>query len=157
MSTVAERMAEAFKQATGEAVEAPKYLSVTRGKYTLDAVPGYGGCRYVVTATAWVADSLKVEYRAKVQTSSTSVSAMANALREARMRARALASLSDVLGSNGWRVRRLTLTDETALQASMEDSCIQVYGDGTFRGYDDAAVRFGADAFAVALERIRGR
>ena len=43
MSTTSERMAEAFKRATGEEVDPPKRLAIMRGKYTLDATPGYGG------------------------------------------------------------------------------------------------------------------
>jgi len=45
MSTTSERMAEAFKRATGEEVAPPKRLAIMRGKYTLDATPGYGGGR----------------------------------------------------------------------------------------------------------------
>lgn len=157
MTTVAERMAEAFKQATGETVAPPKRLSIARGKYTLDATPGRGGGRYMVTAPAWDADSLNVDFMAKVQGSSTSVTSMEAMLREARVRARALALLADVLGANGWHVSQLHVGSETGLLAKTGDSCVQVFGDGSCRGYDGTAVRFATDAFDVALGRVRER
>lgn len=151
MSAVSERMAEAFKRATGETVDPPKLLAITRGKHTLDATPGYGRGRYLVTATAWETDSLNVEFRTKTQGSSTSVTRMEAMMREARARARALALLSDVLGANGWHVSQLKSVGEIGLQAGKGDSCVQVFGDGSCRGYDDTAVRFATDAFDVAM------
>jgi hypothetical protein len=157
MSTTSERLAEAFKRATGEEVDPPKRLAIMRGKYTLDATPGYGGGRYVVIATAGAADSLNVEFRAKTRGSSTSVTRMEAMLREARARARALVLLSYVLGANGWHVSQLNLVGEIGLQARKGDSYVQVFGDGSCRGYDASAVRFAGDAFAVALEHVRRR
>ena len=78
-------------------------------------------------------------------------------LREARARARVLVLLSDVLGANGWRVSQLNLVGEIGLQARKGDSYVQVFGDGSCRGYDDTAVRLAADVFAVALEHVRRR
>ena len=65
--------------------------------------------------------------------------------------------LAAALGANGWHVSQMNLVGEIGLQARKGDSYVQAFGDGSYRGYDDTAVRFAADAFAVGLEHVRRR
>ena len=155
MSTVAERMAEAFTRATGEAVGATKNNRIARDGRSLDVMATSNGGGYLVKATATAKDSLNIEYVSKVTVDSTDVCNMEGALSEAMLKARALANLSDMLGLDGWNVRSLPLIGEVGLRAIKGDQHIQVYGDGSCHGRDFVAVKFADDAFEVALERAR--
>lgn len=157
MSTISERVAAAFKYVTGEESRGALSGAWMAGNSThllqVNSLPG--AHRHEAVASVTAKDSLNVKYLAVRRRDWTNVEVMTHMLRDAERRAKALAALADVLGSNGWHVSPIlaSLTGG-GLTACKDGNEVQVYSSGEVRGHDDVAVRFARDAFEVALERI---
>lgn len=158
MSTVAERVRLAFNAATGESKPASSSWEAANPTHYLGVRNVLGTRRREAVAQVAALDSLNIKYLAVRSQDWTSVDVMTHLLRDAERRARALASLADMLGSSGWHVYpiREPLT-RGGLVATKDVNQVQVYSNGEVRGYDDIAVRFARDAFEVALERVQSR
>lgn len=134
MSTISERVAAAFKAATGEDKALPGSWRAANSTHSLEVrnLPG----------------SRRREW--------TNVEVMTHMLLDADQRANALAALSNVLGANGWHVSPILESSTCGgLRASNGGNEVRVYSSGEVRGYDDIAARFIGEAFEVALERAQ--
>lgn len=155
MSTISERVAAAFKAATGEDKAPSDSWIAANSTHLLEVRNILGTRRREAVAQVTAKDSLNVKYLAVRRRDWTNVEVMTHMLSDAECRAKALAALADVLGANGWHVSPISgpLTGG-GLTARKDGSEVQVYSNGEARGYDDVAVRFARDAFEVALERM---
>lgn len=156
MSTVAERVRLAFNAATGESKPASSSWVAANPTHYLEVRNILGTRRREAVAQVAAMDSLSIKYLAVRSQDWTSVDVMTHLLNDAERRARALASLADMLGSSGWHVSpiREPLT-RGGLVATKGVNQVHVYSNGDVSGYDDVAVRFAKDAFEVALERVQ--
>ena len=156
MSTVAERVRLAFNAATGESKPASSSWVAANPTHYLEVRNMLGTRRREAVAQVTAMDSLNIKYMAVRSQDWTSVDVMSHLLRDAERRAKALAALADVLGSNGWHVYpiREALT-YGGLTATKDGNRVQVHSNGDVSGHDDVAVRFAGDAFEVALERAQ--
>jgi len=156
MSAVAERMAKAFKQATGESKPVSSSWVVANSTHYLEVRKIQGSRRHEAVAQVEALDSLNIKYLAVRSQDWTSVNVMTHLLNDADRRAKALAVLADVLGSSGWRVHPIwEPLVHGGLVASKGGNQVQVYSNGDVSGHDDVAVRFARDAFEVAPERVQ--
>lgn len=136
MSTISERVATAFKAATGEDKGLSGSWHAANSTHSLEVRNILGTRR-----REW-----------------TNTEIMTHMLRDAEQRANALAALSDVLGANGWYVRPILESSTCGgLRASKGGNDVRVYSSGEVLGHDDVAARFAGDAFEVALERVQAR
>ena len=152
MSTISERVAAAFKAATGEdeALSGSWYAANSTHSLEVRKVPGTRRREAIAQVSA--KDSLNVKYWAEWRQERTSIDVMAQMLRDAEQCANALAVLADVLGANGWYARPVRESSTCGgLTASKCGNEVKVYSSGEVRGCDDIAVRFARDAFEVAL------
>ena len=156
MSTISERVAAAFKAATGEDKALSGSWHAANSTHSLEVRNILGSRRREAIAQVSAKDSMNVKYWAERRRDWTSVEVMTHMLRDAECRAKALAALAGMLGANGWHVSpiRGPLTGG-GLTARKDDSEVQVYSSGEVSGHDDVAVRFARDAFEVALERTQ--
>lgn len=156
MSTVAERVAAAFKAATGEDKAPSGNWHAANSTHSLEVRNILGTrCREAI-AQVTAKDSLNVKYWAERRREWTNVEVMTHMLRDAEQRANALAALSNVLGASGWHVRPILESSTCGgLRASKGGNEVRVYANGEACGHDDVAVRFARDAFEVALERAQ--
>ena len=156
MSTISERVADAFKAATGEDKALSGSWHAANSTHSLEVRNILGSRRREAIAQVAAKDSMNVKYWAELRREWTSVEVMAHMLRDAERRANALAALSNVLGATGWHVRPILESSTCGgLSASKGGDEVQVYSSGEVRGHDDVAVRFARDAFEVALERTQ--
>lgn len=156
MSTISERVAAAFKAATGEDKAPSGSWRAANSTHSLEVRNILGSRRREAIAQVSAKDSMNVKYWAERRRELTSVEVMTHMLRDAEQRANALAALSNVLGANGWHVRPILESSTCGgLRASKGGNEVQVYSSGEARGHDDVAVRFARDAFEVALERTQ--
>lgn len=155
MSTISERVAAAFKAATGEDAALSGGWHAVNSTHSLEVRNILGTRRREAIAQATAKDSMNVKYWAERHQEWSSVEVMTHMLRDAKQRANALAALSNVLGASGWYVRPILESSTCGgLRASKGGNEVQVYSSGEVRGHDDVAVRFARDAFEVALERV---
>ena len=156
MSTVAERVRLALNAATGESKPASSSWVAANPTHYLEVRNVLGTRRREAVARVTAMDSLNIKYVAVRSQDWTSVDVMTHLLHDAERRAKALAALADMLGSNFWHVYpiREPLT-YGGLVASKDGNQVQVYSNGDVSGHDDVAVRFAKDAFEVALERVQ--
>lgn len=156
MSTVAERVRLAFNAATGESKPASSSWVAANPTHYLEVRNILGTRRREAVAQVTAMDSLNIKYTAVRSQDWTSVDMMTHLLNDAERRAKALAALADILGSNGWHVYpiREALTFG-GLTTTKDGNRVQVYSNGDVSGCDDVAVRFAGDAFEVALERVQ--
>lgn len=156
MSAISERVAAAFKAATGEDKAPSGSWHAANSTHSLEVRNILGTRRREAVAQVMAMDSLNIKYLAVRSQDWTSVDVMTHLLNDAERRAKALAALADVLGSNGWHVYpiREPLT-RGGLVATKDGNQVQVYSNGDVSGHDDVAVRFAGDAFEVALERVQ--
>ena len=156
MSTISERVAAAFKAATGEDKDLSGSWHAANSTHSLEVRNILGSRRREAIAQVSAKDSMNVKYWAERRREWTSVEVMAHMLRDAEQRANALAALSNVLGASGWYVRPILESSTCGgLRASKGGNEVRVYSSGEVRGHDDVAVRFARDAFEVALERAQ--
>ena len=156
MSTISERVAAAFKAATGEDKALSGSWHAANSTHSLEVRNILGSRRREAIAQVSAKDSMNVKYWAERRREWTSVEVMAHMLRDAEQRANALAALSNVLGASGWYVRPILESSTCGgLRASKGGNEVRVYSSGEVRGHDDVAVRFARDAFEVALERAQ--
>ena len=156
MSTISERVAAAFKAATGEDKDLSGSWHAANSTHSLEVRNIPGARRREAIAQVSAKDSMNVKYWAERLQEWTNVEVMTHMLRDAEHRAKALAALADVLGANGWHVSPILESSTCGgLKASKDGDEVRVYSNGEARGYDDVAVRFAGDAFEVALERTR--
>lgn len=156
MSTVAERVRLAFNAATGESKPASSGWVASNPTHHLEVRNVLGARRREAVAQVTAKDSLNVKYLAVRSQDWTSVDVMAHLLRDAELRAKALAALAGALGSNGWHV--YPIREELrggGLTAVKGENKVKVYSNGDVSGHDDVAVRFASEAFEVALERAQ--
>nr|DAQ21806.1 MAG TPA: hypothetical protein [Caudoviricetes sp.] len=156
MSTVAERVRLAFNAATGESKPASSSWMAANPTHYLEVrnIPGTRRREAVAQVTAF--DSLNIKYTAVRSQDWTSVDVMTHLLNDAERRAKALVTLADVLGSNGWHVYPIREElNSGGLTAVKDGNKVKVYSNGDASGYDDVAVRFAMEAFEVALERTQ--
>lgn len=155
MSAISERVAAAFKAATGEDKALSGSWHAANATHSLEVRNILGTRRREAIAQVSAKDSMNVKYWAERHQEGTSVEVMTHMLRDAEQRANALAALSNVLGASGWYVRPILESSTCGgLRASKGGNEVQVYSSGEVRGHDDVAVRFARDAFEVALERV---
>lgn len=156
MSTISERVATAFKAATGEDKALSGSWYAANSTHSLEVRNVLGTRRREAIAQVSAKDSMNVKYWAERRREWTNVEVMAHMLRDAEGRAKALAALADLLGSSGWRVSpiRDSLTCG-GLAAAKGGNQVTVYSSGEAHGHDDVAVRFAREAFEVALERTQ--
>lgn len=156
MSTVAERVRLAFNAATGESKPASSSWVAANPTHYLEVRNIPGTRRHEAVAQVTAMDSLNIKYLAVRSQDWTSVDVMTHLLTDAERRAKALAALTDTLGSSGWLIYpiRESLT-HGGLVAIKDRNQVQVYSNGDVSGYDDVAVRFAREAFEVALERAQ--
>lgn len=156
MSTISERVAAAFKAATGEDKAPSVSWHAANSTHSLEVRNILGTRRREVIAQVSAKDSMNVKYWAERRREWTSVEVMTHMLRDAEQRANALATLSNILGANGWHVRPILESSTCGgLRASKGGNEVQVYSSGEACGHDDVAVRFARDAFEVAPERTQ--
>jgi len=156
MSTISERVAAAFKAATGEDAALSGGWHAVNSTHSLEVRNILGTRRREAIAQATAKDSMNVKYWAERHQEWSSVEVMTHMLRDAKQRANALAALSNVLGASGWYVRPILESSTCGgLRASKGGNEVQVYSSGEVRGHDDVAVRFAREAFEVALERTQ--
>lgn len=156
MSTISERVAAAFKAATGEDKAPSGRWHAANSTHSLEVRNILGTRRREAIAQVSAKDSMNVKYWAERHQEWTSVEVMTHMLRDAEQRANALAALSNVLGASGWHVRPILESSTCGgLRASKGGNEVRVYSSGEVRGHDDVAVRFARDAFEVALERTQ--
>lgn len=156
MSTISERVAAAFKAATGEDKAPSGSWHAANSTHSLEVRNILGTRRRESVAQVTAMDSLNIKYLAVRSQDWTSVDVMTHLLTDAERRAKALAALADMLRSSGWHVYpiREALTFG-GLTATKDGNRVQVYSNGDVSGCDDVAVRFAGDAFEVALERVQ--
>lgn len=153
MSTISERVAAAFKAATGEDKALPGSWRAANSTHSLEVRNILGTRRREAIAQVSAKDSMNVKYWAERRREWTNVEVMTHMLRDAEQRANALAALSNVLGANGWHTHPILESSTCGgLTASKGGNEVKVYSNGEVRGYDDVAVRFARDAFEVALD-----
>lgn len=153
MSTISERVAAAFKAATGEDKDLAGSLCAANSTHSLEVRNILGARRREAIAQVSAKDSMNVKYWVERRREWTNVEVMTHMLRDAEQRANALAALSNVLGANGWHTRPILESSTCGgLTASKGGNEVKVYSNGEVRGYDDVAVRFARDAFEVALD-----
>ena len=156
MSTISERVAAAFKVATGEDKDLSGSWHAANSTHSLEVRNILGTRRREAIAQVTAKDSMNVKYWAERRQEWTSVEVMTHMLRDADQRANALAALSNVLGASGWYVRPVLESSTCGgLRASKGGNEVRVYSSGEVRGHDDVAARFAMDAFEVALERTQ--
>lgn len=156
MSTISERVAAAFKAATGEDKALSGSWHAANSTHSLEVRNILGTRRREAIAQVSAKDSINVKYWAERRREWTSVEVMTHMLLDAEQRANALAALANVLGANGWHVRPILESSTCGgLRASKDGNEVQVYSSGEVRGHDDVAFRFARDAFEVALERTQ--
>ena len=156
MSTISERVAAAFKAATGEDKALSGSWYAANSTHSLEVRNILGTRRREAIAQVSAKDSMNVKYWAERRQEWTNVEVMTHMLRDAEQRANALATLSNVLGADGWHVRPILESSTCGgLTASKGGNEVRVYSSGEVRGHDDVAVRFARDAFEVALERTQ--
>lgn len=156
MSAISERVAAAFKAATGEDKALSGSWRAANATHSLEVRNILGTRRREAIAQVSAKDSMNVKYWAERRREWTNVEVMTHMLRDAEQRANALAALSNVLGANGWYVRPILESSTCGgLRASKGGNEIQVYSSGEVCGHDDIAVRFARDVFEVALERAQ--
>ena len=156
MSTISERVAAAFKAATGEDKSPSGSWHAANSTHSLEVRNILGTRRREAIAQVSAKDSMNVKYWAERHQEWTSVEVMTHMLRDAEQRANALAALSNVLGASGWYVRPILESSTCGgLRASKGGNEVRVCSSGEVRGHDDVAVRFARDAFEVALERAQ--
>lgn len=156
MSTISERVAAAFKAATGEDKALSGSWHAANSTHSLEVRNILGTRRREAIAQVSAKDSMNVKYWAERRREWTNVEVMTHMLRDAEQRASALAALSNVLGASGWYVHPiLESSTRGGLRANKGGNEVQVYSSGEVRGHDDVAVRFARDAFEVALERAQ--
>lgn len=156
MSTISERVAAAFKAATGEDRAPSGSWHAANATHSLEVRNILGSRRREAIAQVTAKDSLNVKYWAEQRREWTNVEVMTHMLRDAEQRANALAALSNVLGASGWHVRPILESSTCGgLRASKGGNEVRVYSNGEACGHDDVAVRFARDAFEVALERAQ--
>lgn len=156
MSTISERVAAAFKAATGEDKALSGSWHAANSTHSLEVRNILGSRRREAIAQVSAKDSMNIKYWAERRREWTNVEGMTHMLRDAEQRANALAALSNVLGASGWYVRPILESSTCGgLRASKGGNEIQVYSSGEVRGHDDVAARFARDAFEVALERTQ--
>lgn len=156
MSTVAERVRLAFNAATGEDKAPSDNWLAANSTHLLEVRNVPGVRRHEAVAQVTAKDSLNIRYLAVLRMDWTNVEVMANMLRDAERRAKALASLADTLGANGWHVSPIGgPSTGGGLAATKDEKQVNVYSNGDVSGYDDVAARFARDAFEVALERVQ--
>ncbi len=156
MSAISERVAAAFKAATGEDKALSGSWHAANATHSLEVRNILGTRRREAIAQVSAKDSMNVKYWAERRREWTNVEVMTHMLRDAEQRANALAALANVLGASGWYVRPiLELSTCGGLRASKGGNEVQVCSSGEVRGHDDVAVRFARDAFEVALERAQ--
>ena len=155
MSTISERVAAAFKAATGEDKALSGSWHAANATHSLEVRNILGTRRREAIAQVSAKDSMNVKYWAERRRERTNVEAMTHMLLDAEQHANALAALANVLGANGWHVHPILESSTCGgLRASKDGNEVQVYSSGEVRGHDDVAVRFARDAFEVALERV---
>lgn len=153
MSTIAERVRLAFNAATGESKPASSSWMAANPTHYLEVRNILGTRRREAVAQVMAFDSLGIKYLAVRSQDWTSVDVMTHLLNDAERRAKALATLADVLGSNGWHVCPIREELNSGGLAAVKDgNKVKVYSNGDVSGYDDVAVRFVREAFEVALE-----
>lgn len=156
MSTISERVAAAFKAATGEDKALSGGWHAANSTHSLEVRNIPGSRRREAIAQVSAKDSMNVKYWAELRREWTGVEVMTHMLRDAERRANALAALSNVLGASGWYVRPIFESSTCGgLRASKGGNEVCVYSSGEVRGHDDVAVRFVREAFEVALERTQ--
>ena len=156
MSTISERVAAAFKAATGEDKSLSGNWHAVNSTHSLEVRNILGTRRREAIAQVTAKDSLNVKYWAERRREWTNVEVMTHMLRDAEQRANALAALSNVLGASGWHVRPILESSTCGgLRARKGGNEVRVYSNGEACGHDDVAVRFARDAFEVALERAQ--
>lgn len=156
MSTISERVAAAFKAATGEDKSLSGNWHAANSTHSLEVRNILGTRRREAIAQVTAKDSLNVKYWAERRREWANVEVMTHMLRDAEQRANALAALSNVLGASGWHVRPILESSTCGgLRASKGGNEVRVYSNGEACGHDDVAVRFARDAFEVALERAQ--
>ena len=156
MSTISERVAAAFKAATGEDKAPSGSWRAANSTHSLEVRNILGSRRREAIAQVSAKDSMNVKYWAERRQEWTSVEVMTHMLRDAEQRANALAALSNVLGASGWHVHPILESSTCGgLRASKGGNEVRVYSNGEACGHDDVAVRFARDAFEVALERAQ--
>lgn len=152
MSTISERVAAAFKAATGEDKALSGSWHAANSTHSLEVRNILGTRRREAIAQVSAKDSMNVKYLVERRREWTNVEVMTHMLRDAEQRANALAALANVLGANGWYTRPIREPSACGgLTASKGGNEVKVYSSGEVRGYDDVAVRFARDAFEVAL------
>ena len=104
MNTISERVAAAFKAATGEDKSLSGSWHAANATHSLEVRNILGTRRREAIAQVSAKDSLNVKYWAERRQEWTSVEVMTHMLRDAEQRANALAALSNALGANGWYV-----------------------------------------------------
>lgn len=153
MSTISERVAAAFKAATGEDKVLSGSWRAANSTRSLEVRNIPGARRREAIAQVSAKDSMNVKYWAERRREWTNVDLMTHMLRDAEQRANALAALANVLGANGWHARPILESSSCGgLTASKGGNEVKVYSSGEVRGHDDIAVRFARDAFEVALD-----
>lgn len=156
MSTISERVAAAFKAATGEDKGLSGSWHAANSTHSLEVCNVPGTRRREAIAQVSAKDSLNVKYWAERRRDWTNVEVMTHMLRDAEQRAKALAALANVLSANGWCAHPILESSTCGgLRARKDGNEIQVYSSGEVRGHDDVAARFARDAFEVALERTQ--
>ena len=156
MSTISERVATAFKAATGEDKDLSGSWHAANSTHSLEVRNILGTRRREAIAQVSAKDSMNVKYWAERRSEWTNTEVMTHMLRDAEQRANALAELSNVLGANGWSVRPILESSTCGgLRASKGGNDVRVYSSGEVLGHYDVAVRFVGDAFEVALERTQ--
>lgn len=156
MSTISERVAAAFKAATGEDKDLSGSWHAANSTHSLEVRNILGSRRREAIAQVSAKDSMNVKYWAERRQEWTSVEVMTHMLRDAEQRANALAALSNAFGANGWYVHPILESSTCGgLRASKGGNEVRVYSSGEVRGHDDVAARFAMNAFEVALERTQ--
>ena len=154
-TSIAERVAKAFHDVTGETVPVSGSWRAENRTHSLRVTTVPGLRRHTATAQASRRDSLNIEYRATLSADWTSVADMTGLLRQANRTARAFAAIADVLGRDGWHVTPI-LANLTGwgLRATKGENTVQLYSNGSVSGYDDVAARFVEELFQAALESV---
>lgn len=153
MSTISERVAAAFKAATGEDKALSGSWCAANSTHSLEVRNILGTRRREAIAQVSAKDSMNVKYWVERRRECTNVEVMTHMLRDVEQRANALAALSNVLGANGWYTHPILESSTCGgLTARKGGNEVEVYSNGEVRGYDDVAVRFARDAFEVALD-----
>ena len=130
MSTIADRMAAAFKEVTGLSFVPSDDRRISTERFIVTAYREPASRRYTFKAERFIMDSTGRVMVAESEADCTSVRAMVGAMREADRRARVLRGVSDRLTEDGWTIDPMIGGLGSGITAHRNGVAVMIHSDG---------------------------